>query len=378
MDNPFLKPITPASETVVDENAKLFEAVGGKDLAEEYLSLVADEQRPTRQKPTDIQDLAKRARAQQEELLGAIAEKRVKEFFDGGLVRQFKQQIKSLTEIDFLETDDDGQLNILGEDGQRYRAPTEAQVVAYFNAPERRAFYEKKVKQGFTRVLVTPFGTSMSQLAEKTRPELLKYANYVDSGALQTLLDRNGAPLSVGEYVWVSLLDELDPRDGDENGVVYDAELINGHKLSPGRKKVDIIRDKREPFPGFRIQLLQDDLTILRGIGETSSFGRPAIETGKTPFEYMQLLQENPAYEGEHGLTPEDWLTLFMTHLHETDQVIDDCANGVDSGCYLIACSLQWNLRLPAAFWRRETGVEIGGLDFTVPHDDYGIRVGVR
>ena len=42
---------------------------------------------------------------------------------------------------------------------------------------------------------------------------------------------------------------------------------------------------------------------------------RKQLEAGKSPQEYLQILQNNPIYQNETGMTPEDQITYAIAHL---------------------------------------------------------------
>lgn len=116
----------------------------------------------------------------------------------------------------------------------------------------------------------------------------------------------------------------------------------------------------------FHILLLENTPIPRRGNGATVR-GRPQIEAGKTPREYLKLLQEDPLYQGEQGLTPEAWITQFMLTLETKNEVIDD---------YLGNGSLNYNLGayfqdfgvVSCGYWYR------GGAQAEMDGDDAGSR----
>ncbi|MCX6781293.1 MAG: hypothetical protein NT003_04255, partial [Candidatus Magasanikbacteria bacterium] len=146
-----------------------------------------------------------------------------------------------------------------------------------------------------------------------------------------------------------------------------------------GSTKKEILSDTSQPFPGFRIQLLQEDLTIPRSGSGTTTKDRPNLEAGKTPNDYLALTQDpSSPYYKEHGLTPEDWLSLFSTTLHETGIAIDNYADGKNTAAYLTGSYNSASGFVLLAYWDRGfEQADLDGNDSTgvVAHD--GVRVAV-
>ncbi len=65
------------------------------------------------------------------------------------------------------------------------------------------------------------------------------------------------------------------------------------------------------------------------GISEGTKVPRKDIEAGKSPNDYLanQLTgssDEGSSCRGESGMTPEEWIVLFVRHLEETEKLLDD------------------------------------------------------
>ncbi|MCX6781344.1 MAG: hypothetical protein NT003_04525, partial [Candidatus Magasanikbacteria bacterium] len=154
--NPFLQPLTPRGATNLDKDEEMLaEIVGPKD-AKMYRDLVADELRKPRATRPDLKKLADAALASQPDLLAASAEKQAEQFLTTEIKLKFNKQAESLLATNLLETNERGETGVTGIDENFYELPTPEQITAYFTAPERKAFIEQKVGQGFTRLLITP------------------------------------------------------------------------------------------------------------------------------------------------------------------------------------------------------------------------------
>ncbi|MCX6781146.1 MAG: hypothetical protein NT003_03490 [Candidatus Magasanikbacteria bacterium] len=355
--NPFLKPITPAAQTDVDQNAALFEAVLGSEEADRYRALVAGENRQPRQKAVDVGARAKEALASKQDLFEAVVKSRMERFFKVDLPIKFEEQAEHLIELGFLETNEKGEKGVTGIDGKFYTLPTPEQVVAYFTAPEHKAFFERKAEEGFTRLLITPFAATMESLAEQASRVLLNYRGGKNPTKIELIeSDRDG-----------HLFYEVTKFDKTNHG---------------GKTKRQLLSESSQPFPGFRIQFLQEDLIVPRAGQGTTIKNRPALEAGEEAKKYLKMFQDPTSpYYNEHGLIPEDWLTLFTTTLDKTNTVIDDFADGKTAATYLTGCyDIKTPYDVPTAQWNRGYGEAFAGLYRRLrsqDNPDFGVRTAV-
>jgi hypothetical protein len=120
--------------------------------------------------------------------------------------------------------------------------------------------------------------------------------------------------------------------------------------------------------------------------------GRPQIDTvgtsikkyikeGKTipsPAEYLKAIQTEPIYQNESGMTPEDHIIYAITHLEETNQVIDDYQGNDSASCQVGAYFPDFG-HVPYAYWNRYSRRVFLSGDFPGNrYPDPGIRTGVR
>ncbi|MCX6780719.1 MAG: hypothetical protein NT003_01230 [Candidatus Magasanikbacteria bacterium] len=383
-DNPFHPKITKPGEEDVDKTAEFLAAISGKEDADRYRELVAGTSRSPRKPRVDLGKLAAAALASQEGLLAASFDKQT-ESLPSELKREYYQQVKSLSEIGFLETDEHGEKGVTGIDGKFYQLPTLQQVAAHFNAPERKAFIDRKFEQGFTRLLITPFAAPLDSFYDKARAVILEHRSGTDPS--KKLLAADGSELICVQKDPFNIGSTYHRQDIEGHLVYNITKLVNsmtgGETVHGGGKtKKEILSDDHQPFPGFRVQLLQQDLVIPRKGKGTAINGRPALEAGKTGSYYLALLQ-NPKspYYNEHGLFIEDWISLFATVLHETNTVIDDCADGVASLSLLIGSLRLFNDNyFPDGFWwrQRDGGIAcVNGRGSDRAWDDVGVRTAV-
>ncbi|MCX6780554.1 MAG: hypothetical protein NT003_00315, partial [Candidatus Magasanikbacteria bacterium] len=110
--NPFSEPITPAADTDPVQNQDLIRALLGEDAAQEFAGLVSDQPKSTRQPRPNLKALADAALTQQATLLSASAEKQAEQFLTVELRLQFQEQIKTLVDLELLQTNEKGEKGI--------------------------------------------------------------------------------------------------------------------------------------------------------------------------------------------------------------------------------------------------------------------------
>ncbi|KKU41251.1 MAG: hypothetical protein UX57_C0005G0081 [Candidatus Uhrbacteria bacterium GW2011_GWE2_46_68] len=100
--------------------------------------------------------------------------------------------------------------------------------------------------------------------------------------------------------------------------------------------------------------------------------------------EYLSILQKaqedkDSPYHGETGLTSEDWIIAFMTHLSETRQPLDNYENNKESISFLTgAFFLSSSAYVPCACWRRAVRrVFLDGGGPRARGEDIGLRFSV-
>ncbi|MEK7586993.1 MAG: AAA family ATPase [Patescibacteria group bacterium] len=262
---------------------------------------------------------------------------------------------------------------LVGINGQEYAFPTFAEIAKRLEA--KKELIKEKIKQGFTRLLIVPFGSRIDDLMEKYKQLILGHHSQGKLLATKkNLTDPNQLlELDINKPFWI--WDQYKNADLEGNLVYYPKEFIKdtdkkkgGHG---GKTKTEILAENENA--GWSVVLVENDPNIPRA-GQGKIFNsRQRLEAGKTPTEYLAELDSV-----ESGLTPEGWLTLAIIYLEETNQVIDDYqGNG----------SLNYNLGgwFPAsgnvshAYWHRDLRqASLGGGAPDNRVDSYGVRSGVR
>ncbi|MDP1722662.1 MAG: hypothetical protein Q8L37_05625, partial [Candidatus Gottesmanbacteria bacterium] len=267
------------------------------------------------------------------------------------LKRQYESERRVLEGAGILEQLPSGEQGIRGIDGKAYPVPSYQEVRDLIR--EKRDILKKKAEQGFTKLLIVPFGMKLDDLIEKYKAVILKH--YADMPDPQDPSKRIPDPRKT--KLFAAKEKDTDPdepldldttapvwvwdayRGADESGkLVYDPkEFSQNHG---GKTKAEILaaaplgeaRDKQgKSSPAWRILVIEADPNIPRsGQGKTVG-GRARLEANKTPNEYLEAIGNGSAklttgnqYQGESGLTPEEWLMQAIATLEEKNQVIDD------------------------------------------------------
>lgn len=279
--------------------------------------------------------------------------------------KQYEQRAKTLDRLGLLRIlPESGTYGIVDTLGKECPFPEMEDVKKKLF--ENREFFEKKAEQGFTRLSIAPFGLPTARLFDTMKKAILKHKKE------GTLLDTDGKPLDL------DLNDPLYTWEGYENQEISCFPESFDRTDHNGKTKQQML-EGTQSFPGFLVSFLEDNLDIPReGRGETKG-GRKRIETNKTPLQYLKLLKENPQYQGESGLTIEEWATLFLTNLEETNQVTDDYGNGKDSICWNLGTYFPAGGVVSSASWSRGSRqAGVGGNGARSRDEDDGSRVAVR
>src|SRR3989338_5712487 len=87
---------------------------------------------------------------------------------------QWNSQIKTLSKLGILETfPDSKQLGIRGIDGKEYPVPRPEEIQARLEA--NREMVLLKMEQGFTKIVMVPFGYPLDSLSEKYKGTILRH-----------------------------------------------------------------------------------------------------------------------------------------------------------------------------------------------------------
>jgi len=241
------------------------------------------------------------------------------------LEQQYQRQIEILTNTGLVERLSTGATGIkVGN--QEYPVPTIDDIKTRIQEnPEQ---LDKKISQGFTKLLIVPFGLDLQAIIKKYEQVLLKH------NTNKTLLDSDGNNLNLdtAKPVW--------QWDGYKTeSLIYFPQTFdqNNHQ---GQTK-----NQLNPW---QILLVEDLIDLpADGQGQTIN-GRKQLEANQTLNDYLKQISTNQ----EQGLTPESWFALAITYLEEQNKQIDDW-RGKGMASYLPGAYFPNSTDAPLVCWLR-------------------------
>jgi hypothetical protein len=205
---------------------------------------------------------------------------------------------------------------VMGIDGNKYPVPSREQLQKLF--ARNTELVDRKIRQGFTRLQLTPIAMPSLQLVDRAESSVLKHAEAGE--IIQTKQKPKDAdvPARVAgkpPWMWQTLRQVLDTHD-----LIYFPQTYT-ERDHQGLTKEEVLRESRFcAVSGWSVGLIEPmPVMPQQGQAKTKS-GRKQLEGNSTPREYLQALS-TPAYQGETGWTLEDFLTHFATQLETTNQV---------------------------------------------------------
>ena len=244
---------------------------------------------------------------------------------------------------------------VVGIDGKEYPVPTQEQLRQVF--AHNKELVDRKMRQGFVQLQLTPIAMQTSQLIDRVINAVLKHAtagNIIQTKQNPTDADipvrvSTGKPL----WIWDKVLQAADTPD-----LVYFPQAFTDRDHQ-GLTKEEVMQKTRLcAVPGWSVGLIEPiPIMPQQGQGETIG-GRRQLEACSTPHEYLQIIS-TPTYHGETGWTPEDFLTHFVTQLETTDQVSHDRydTNALWLlGSYMPDSGFGLGKLVPVGYWARVRG----------------------
>jgi hypothetical protein len=298
-----------------------------------------------------------------------------KEWLETSFLEQYFEQVKILNEmglLDLLTTKDENgldQLGIRGIDDREYVLPTEDEIKKVLEG-KNREIYETKLKQGFSRLLVTPFATPLERFFKVLEKKLVQH--YQEGRLLEPKINSQDPDVPLKLKIEEPVVIYPDWRGSDTSG-----KCIYNDSSYQGKTKKDIL-ESPSVFCGFKIFLLEKNLIIPgKGQGKTIR-GRWQLEAGYSAQNYLETLQDSPIYVRETSLSFEDWITLFLTQLEKTNEVIDlmDYNGYKGVACLLPTSSYQTTFGL-AFYDFRGQRVELHWRAPWQNNSEHGFRSGV-
>jgi len=242
-------------------------------------------------------------------------------------------------------------MGVIGIDGKEYPIPTQEQVLELF--AHNRELVSKKVPQGFDRLEITPLAMPTPLLIDRMKAAILKYA--AEGSIYQTRRSPSDPliPVRINTekqvWIWETLKQALDT----DELVYFPQEYSSNHG---GQTKLEAVNNGRIcAVPGWSVGLVES-LPIMPQPGQGKTLGgRSQLETGSSPRDYLRTLQAQ-AYQGETGKTLEDFITKFLTHLEETNEVSHDVNDDNALWCLGQYLKVTYAELVPTGRWYREVG----------------------
>mgnify|MGYP003394850999 CR=1 FL=1 len=281
--------------------------------------------------------------------------KHFENFISQELPRQHQRCTESLRHIGLLEVIPAGddtmnglvfeiQEGITAFNGEQFALPSPEAIAKYWK--QHQEVIAPKLEQGFTRLCIIPFGYPLNLIIEKTKAVIVTHAKR------GKLLAADGTKLDCDLENPLQAWEDL--KGSDESGdLVYNVTKFD-QTHHEGKTKQEILTDHTEPFPGFHVLLLPQNLIIPRQGNAETTGNRKALETNKNPHEHLKTIQTDPPYAHETGMTPEDDLTLMALHLHETNTVINDYQDNKTAINFLTGSYHKKSGYVPYLVWDRD------------------------
>ncbi len=244
-------------------------------------------------------------------------------------------------------------LGVAGIGGKEYPVPTREQLRKVF--ARNKELVRRKMRQGFTRLQLTPLAMPISKLIDRAKNAILEHA--AAGKIIRTKQKPAGADIPIcvntDEPVWIW---ERVRKAVDTPKLVYFPQAY-AERNHQGLTKEEVMQKTRLcAVPGWSVGLIEPmPVMPQQGQGKVMG-GRKQLEGYSTPHEYLRALSA-PAYQGETGWTLEDFLTHFITQLETTGQVSHD---RYDSNALWLLGSYVPNLGgnrmkrlVPVGYWAR-------------------------
>ncbi len=274
---------------------------------------------------------------------------------------------------------------VIERGGKKYPMPKWQEVQKTLRKPENLEIIKEKSAQGFTKMLIVPFGYDLKTMAGKFKDkvrELDQTTGIFGAGGEKVEFNRSEADYPV--WVWEGF---------DESQLVYYPKQYD-EKNHGGLKKEDAINING----AWQICFVEDMEVIPLESDETKGVigGRKRIDRkgscikGQTEILQIQQLHaamqdkekmENPTkYKHEKGQTSEQYLWMQLTSLLGKEKpVLMDYENGEWRGTYLTESYNIVSHYVPVAYWARSDRlISLGRYDPVDQVDAFGFRPSVN
>ncbi len=238
------------------------------------------------------------------ELAEAISGQRIDRLFE----------LRSSGVLDLLPS---GEIGFVDLNGKEQWFPDQVSVECRLNA--HPGLLQAKVAQGFSELLIVPFGMALSDLVPRVRQEMNE--RRTTDWPERTYLEQSGMTVT-------NRFDEQNPLffadiDADVSGdLLYYPETVDFETPYGAKTKSEILA---EGDAAWMIALVQPGKELkawsVNGEHGETIGGRRPLPLSRKPSEYLSLLASEPAYRGESGYTIETYLTMIIRHLAANPEV---------------------------------------------------------
>ncbi len=289
-------------------------------------------------------------------------------------------------------------LPVIERGGKKYPMPSWQEVRQTLRKPENLEIIKEKSAQGFTKMLIVPFGYDLKTMVGKFKEKVreLDQAGLNPDGSSNPDKGIFGAG---GEKVYFNREDNGYPvyiwTGWDESQLVYYPKQYDQKKHGGMNKdesikingawKICFVEDmpvipKEGKEIGGRKQIDRNG-SCIKGQTDTPSIAefKEAMDNAKA--EPGKKKMENPAnYRHERGQTPEQYLWMQLTSLLEKEKpVLMDYENGEWRGTYLTECYNISALLVPFANWDQGVRrISLDGSNPAIQFGDFGVRPAVN
>lgn len=191
------------------------------------------------------------------------------------------------------------------------------------------------------------------------------------------MLSAEGYSLQLNENNPFRTIGDFANSDTDGSLIYLPKEF--DYKNHGGLTKLEILNRQRESnLAGYELLFLEDLPNLPRNRKVKIIKDRKQIEAGFFFSKYLKQLRGDAQYKDEQGLTPEAWISYFLTHLDKANQVIDDWM-GHGSSCWLTGAYHTVAGSVPIADWDNEKQQAFLSINGPRPRmDSSGLRTAVR
>ena len=289
------------------------------------------------------------------------------------LKEQLEKQVEILQKVGLLEILSDGKtLGIWGVDNKDYKIPTFEEIQRRMVA--KKDLLKNKIEQGFTKIILVPFGCPVEKIITKYEESLVAHHNNGLILATKEKPEEKDEMLELDATHPLNIWNEC--RNGDiKNAFVYfpKAFVKDDHQ---GKTKIELLFV--DPKNAWQIFLIENMPNIpSSGLGKKIGHRRQ-LEVGETPIKYLEILQKDKHYEGEEGLIPEADLIYSLYTLEEKNQILNDWQGKGNISCELGAFLVPSN-SVPWLSWDRDfKRADLWKLTVETSDPHMGPRTGIR